>query len=61
MKLFSWAAIVFLPPTLIAGIYGMNFDYLPELKWHFGYFMALGAMLASAILPWAYFKWRRWI
>jgi magnesium transporter len=61
MKLFSWAAIVFLPPTLIAGVYGMNFDYLPELKWHYGYFFALGAMLASAVLPWAYFKWRRWI
>lgn len=61
MKLFSWAAIIFLPPTLIAGIYGMNFDYFPELKWHYGYYISLGLMLASAILPYAYFKWRRWI
>ena len=37
MKLFSWAAVVFLPPTLIAGIYGMNFKLLPELNWLFGY------------------------
>ena len=59
MKLFSWAAVVFLPPTLIAGIYGMNFDFFPELKWHYGYFIALGLMLASAILPYLYFRWRR--
>jgi magnesium transporter len=61
MKLFSWAAVVFLPPTLIAGIYGMNFEFFPELKWHYGYFIALGLMLASAILPYLYFRWRRWI
>ena len=61
MKLFSWAAVVFLPPTLIAGIYGMNFDYFPELQWHYGYFIALGLMLASAILPYLYFRWRRWL
>ncbi|MEO7654953.1 MAG: magnesium transporter CorA family protein [Sphingomicrobium sp.] len=61
MKLFSWAAVVFLPPTLIAGIYGMNFDYFPELKWHYGYFVALLLMLASAVLPYLYFRWRRWI
>ena len=61
MKLFSWAAVVFLPPTLIAGIYGMNFEYFPELKLHYGYFIALALMLASAILPYLYFRWRRWI
>ena len=43
MKLFSWAAVVFLPPTVIAGIYGMNFEFFPELKWHYGYPIALGA------------------
>ena len=37
MKLFSWAALIFLPPTLIAGIYGMNFEHMPELDWLFGY------------------------
>ena len=41
MKLFSWAALVFLPPTLIAGIYGMNFEHMPELEWLYGYPMAL--------------------
>ena len=61
MKLFSWAAVVFLPPTLIAGIYGMNFHHFPELSWPYGYPMALGLMLASGILPFLYFKWRRWI
>ena len=61
MKLFSWAAVVFLPPTLIAGIYGMNFHHLPELSWYFGYPMALAMMLASAILPYLYFKRRGWI
>ncbi len=61
MKLFSWVALVFLPPTLIAGIYGMNFDYMPELKWLLGYPLALGLMLASAVLPLWYFKRRGWI
>jgi magnesium transporter len=61
MKLFSWAAVVFLPPTLIAGIYGMNFKLLPELNWWFGYPMALGLMLASAVGPYYYFKRRGWI
>ncbi|MFL6726527.1 MAG: magnesium transporter CorA family protein [Sphingomicrobium sp.] len=61
MKLFSWAAVVFLPPTLIAGIYGMNFHHFPELGWRFGYPMALVLMLASAIGPYVYFKRRGWI
>jgi magnesium transporter len=61
MKLFSWAAVVFLPPTLIAGIYGMNFEHFPELKWLLGYPMALGIMLASMILPYLYFRRRGWI
>ena len=61
MKLFSWAALVFLPPTLVAGIYGMNFQYMPELKWFHGYTWALGLMLASAVLPLWYFKRRGWI
>jgi magnesium transporter len=61
MKLFSWAAIIFLPPTLIAGIYGMNFHHLPELSWHYGYPMALGLMLASGLGPYLYFKKRGWI
>jgi magnesium transporter len=61
MKLFSWAALVFLPPTLIAGIYGMNFEFMPELKWAHGYTFALALILGSAVLPILYLKRRGWI
>ena len=61
MKLFSWAAVVFLPPTLIAGIYGMNFHYFPELGWHYGYALSLALMLATAVGPYLYFRKRGWI
>jgi magnesium transporter len=61
MKLFSWAAVVFLPPTLIAGIFGMNFHYMPELGWHYGYPLSLALMLATAVGPYLYFKKRGWI
>ena len=61
MKLFSWAAVVFLPPTLIAGIFGMNFHYMPELNWRYGYPISLALMLASAVGPYLYFKKRGWI
>ena len=61
MKLFSWAAVVFLPPTLIAGIYGMNFHYFPELNWHYGYALSLLLMFLSAVGPYLYFKRRGWI
>ncbi len=61
MKLFSWAALIFLPPTLIAGIFGMNFKYMPELDWHYGYPAAMVAIVASAVLPILYLKRRGWI
>ena len=61
MKLFSWAAVVFLPPTLIAGVFGMNFHHMPELNWVWGYPASLVLMLASMILPYLYFKKRGWI
>jgi len=61
MKLFSWAAVVFLPPTLIAGIFGMNFHYMPELDWRYGYPASIALMLASAIGPYLYFRKRGWI
>ena len=61
LKIFSVSAIVFMPPTLVAGIYGMNFDSLPELHWQLGYPWALGLMVASAILPYAFFRWRGWL
>lgn len=61
IKIFSVAAVVFLPPTLIASIYGMNFDYMPELKWLTGYPFALLIMIVSAITPFWYFKRRGWL
>lgn len=61
IKIFSVAAVVFLPPTLIASIYGMNFDYMPEFKWQIGYPLALMIMVLSAILPYLYFKRRGWL
>jgi len=61
IKIFSVAAVVFLPPTLIASIYGMNFKFMPELDWHLGYPFALVLMVLSAILPYLYFKRRGWL
>ena len=61
MKLFSWAAVVFLPPTLVAGVFGMNFHHMPELDWTWGYPASLALMLASMVLPYLYFKRRGWI
>ena len=61
IKIFSVAAVVFLPPTLVASIYGMNFDYMPELQWHVGYPFALLLMIGSAILPYLWFKGRGWL
>jgi magnesium transporter len=61
MKLFSWTAVVFLPPTLIAGIFGMNFHYMPELSWRFGFPLSLALMFSCAVGPYLYFKKRGWI
>ena len=61
IKIFSVASVAFLPPTLIASIYGMNFRVLPELDWTFGYPFALAVMLASAVTPFWYFRRRGWL
>lgn len=61
IKIFSIAAVVFLPPTLVASIYGMNFDYMPELKWFLGYPWALGLMILSGVAPYWYFKRKGWL
>ncbi|AWC22945.1 magnesium/cobalt transporter CorA [Aminobacter sp. P9b] len=61
IKIVSVAAVVFLPPTLVASIYGMNFDLMPELKWALGYPFALGLMVVSAILPFWWFRRRGWL
>jgi magnesium transporter len=56
IKIFSVVAFVFLPPTLIASIYGMNFKWMPELDWHLGYPMAIGLMVLSAVVPYLIFR-----
>lgn len=61
IKIFSVASVVFLPPTLVASIYGMNFKVIPELEWEFGYPYALVVMVLSAVLPYWYFKRRGWM
>jgi magnesium transporter len=61
IKIFSVVAVVFMPPTLVASIYGMNFKHMPELDWILGYPLALLIMIGAAILPYAYFKWKRWL
>ncbi len=61
IKIFSIAAVVFLPPTLVASIYGMNFEHMPELHWLWGYPMVLALIVAFGIAPILYFKRRGWL
>jgi magnesium transporter len=61
LKIFSVAALVFLPPTLIAGIYGMNFESMPELSWPWGYPMALGLIACAAVIPMLWVKRKGWL
>jgi magnesium transporter len=61
IKLFSVMAVVLMPPTLIASIYGMNFKIMPELEWQHGYEFALVAMVLAAVLPYFLFKWKKWL
>lgn len=61
VRIVSVVAVLFLPPTLIASIYGMNFRVMPELSWVAGYPMALGLMVASAAGTFWFFKWKNWL
>jgi magnesium transporter len=61
IKLFSVMAVVLMPPTLIASIYGMNFKDMPELQWAHGYPLALLAMIAAAVVPYYVFKLKKWL
>jgi magnesium transporter len=61
MKLFSVFAVIFMPPTLVAGIYGMNFTHMPELTWMYGYPFALTLMLASAVIPFLIARRKGWL
>jgi magnesium transporter len=60
IKIFSVMAVIFMPPTLVASIYGMNFHHMPELSWLLGYPAALGLMVVSALVPVLWFRKRGW-
>ncbi len=61
IKLFSVASVGLLPPTLIASIYGMNFEVMPELRWPYGYPFAIALMVASVVVPFLYFRRKGWL
>lgn len=60
-KILTVATICIALPTLVGGIYGMNFEVMPELKWRYGYLLAIIVMILCAILPYLYFKRKRWL
>jgi magnesium transporter len=59
-KILTIVSVVGIPPTVVAGIYGMNFKYMPELNWSWGYLFGLTMIVLSAAIPLAWFKWRGW-
>lgn len=61
IKIFTVMTVVFMPPTLIASLYGMNFHFMPETQWKYGYPMALGLMVLSSLMTLLFFKWRKWL
>jgi magnesium transporter len=61
MKVLTIIATIFIPLTFIAGVYGMNFKYMPELEWKSGYFLIMGLMAAIGILMLFYFKKKKWL
>lgn len=61
IKIFTVMTVVFMPPTLIASAYGMNFDFMPELDWRLGYPFAILLMVCSSLITLFIFKWKRWL
>ncbi|AFP85359.1 magnesium Mg(2+) and cobalt Co(2+) transport protein CorA [secondary endosymbiont of Heteropsylla cubana] len=61
IKIFSVVSVVFLPPTLVASSYGMNFNFMPELRWSFGYPAAIILMIIAGLAPYLYFKQKKWL
>jgi len=61
IKIFSVMSVIFLPPTLVSSLYGMNFKLMPELDWAFGYPWAITLMILAAVLPYLFFRWKRWL
>jgi magnesium transporter len=61
IKIFSVMSVIFLPPTLVSSIYGMNFKLMPELEWQYGYLWAILLIILAAVLPYVFFRWKRWL
>lgn len=61
IKIFSVVSVVFLPPTLVASVYGMNFVDMPEIEWKYGYAFSIILMIAVALAPYFYFKFKKWL
>ena len=60
-KILSVVALIFLPPSLVVGFYGMNFASMPELHWRYGYVFAIGVMILFAVAPYVVFRHKRWL
>ncbi|WP_150496679.1 CorA family divalent cation transporter [Roseibium aquae] len=58
-KIFSFLGVIFLPPTLIASVYGMNFENIPELQWRMGFWFSIMMMVTSVLLTFLFFRWRK--
>ena len=61
IKIFTVVNVIFLPPTLIASMYGMNFDFMPELHWQYGYLFSVGLMIACTLIVLLIFKLKKWL
>ncbi len=61
IKIFTVVNVIFLPPTLVASMYGMNFDFMPELHWKYGYLFSIALMLAFTVFILGIFKWKKWM
>ena len=61
IKIFAVLAVVLMPPTLVASVYGMNFKNMPELDWYYGYPLALALMVVVGAVPYLIFKWKKWL
>lgn len=61
IKIFTVVNVIFLPPTLVASMYGMNFDFMPELHWQYGYLFSVGLMIAFTLIVLLIFKLKKWL
>ena len=61
VKVLTIASVVGIPPVLVVGLYGMNFKYMPELNWTYGYPFALALVVITMLIPLAWFKWKDWM